>query len=114
MGPKTYTLDTTPPQPWNAEIWLTGGHKRHEIDTTTILLEGVYTWKLPPYPAIHGPRLIVPFDGNDVLAAALAKLPHLAPGTYRIPLEITGKLFDGTPFRGSDTIRLTVPEASPE
>jgi hypothetical protein len=108
--PRKYTLDTTVPQPWNAEIWLTGGHKREEINTTTILLEGIYEPVADPYPKPHGPRLVVPFDGNHVLAALTAKLPHLTPGKYRIGLEITGLLLDGTPFRGVGYIHLIIPE----
>jgi len=106
--PSSYSTDQPLPDPWNAEIWLTGGHTRDEIDTTTILLEGMYTPSADPYPAVHGPRLIVPFAGSDVYEALLSKLPHTEPGRYRIALEITGNLYDGTPFRGSGTIRLEI------
>jgi hypothetical protein len=108
-NPKRYTLDTAVPDPWNAEIWLTKGHKREEINTTTILLEGIYKPSADPYPAERGPRLIVPFSGEEVLTALLTKLPHMTSGRHRIPLEITGLLLDGTPFRGVGYIKLTVP-----
>lgn len=108
--PKSYSADEPFPHPWNAEIWLTGGHKRDEIDTTTILLEGTYTPIGAPYAAVHGPRLIVPFLGSDVYEALLSKLPHTEPGKHRIGLEITGELLDGTPFRGTGYIHLTIPE----
>lgn len=108
--PKKYLLDAPVPYPWNAEIWLTGGHKRDEIDIATIRLEGTYSPSDTPTPAVHGPRLIVPFDGEVVRDLLLVKLPHIAPEKYRIPLEITGLLQDGTSFRGTGYIHLTVPE----
>lgn len=114
--PKSYTWDGVPP-PWNAEISLTGGHKRHEIDTSTILLEGTYS-PGTPYNATHGPRLILPFDGLDVKAAIEPYLPwHMGvvmPGRYRIELEITGNLlpeYGGELFRGTGVITVTVPES---
>jgi len=108
--PKSYTLDTSTPDPWYAEIWLTGGHKREEINVTTIQLEGEFAPSAMPYPAEHGPRLIAPFDGETVKMLLLQKTVHMAPGRYRIPLEITGLLKDGTPFRGTGYIRLIIPE----
>jgi len=108
--PKSYTLDTVIPNPWNAEIWLTGGHKREEIDIATIQLEGSFAPSATPYPAKHGPRLIIPFDGETVKMLLLQKIAHTAPGKYRIPLEITGLLKDGTPFHGTGHIRLIIPE----
>jgi len=116
--PKYLTYDTTPPEPYNAEVWLTGGHKAQtEINATTILLEGLYSPSGTPYNAIHGPRLIIPFAGADVKAAIFLKLPShmgiLTPGTYRIPLEITGKLYTGETFRGDGVIVVTVPNPPP-
>lgn len=109
-NPRSYTLYSTVPNPWNAEIWLTRGHKRDEINTTTILLEGVYPPMADPYPATHGPRLIIPFNGETVKMLLLQKLVHEAPGRHRVPLIITGFLLDGIPFRGVGYIKLTIPE----
>jgi hypothetical protein len=115
--PKGYTLDGTVPSSWNAEIKLTGGHKAQtEINASTILLEGLYSPSSAAYNATHGPSLIVPFNGNDVKAALDSKLPYhmgiVAPGRYRIPLEINGTLYTGEEFLGSGTITVTVPEDS--
>ena len=116
--PKTYTWDNLPPDPWSAEVALTGGHKADEIDGTTIWLEGMYLPSGPLYPAPHGPKVMVPFDGWDVKAAIEPKLPwHMGivmPGRYRIELEITGNTlpeYGGLPFRGIGTITITVPES---
>lgn len=116
--PRTYTWDGTVPALWNAQVWLKQGHKAQtEIDHTTIRLEDIYEPIYDEiYNATHGPRLIIPFDGDDVKAALLSKLPAhmgiLIPGRYRIPLEITGKLYTGETFRGSGVIVVTVLEPS--
>jgi hypothetical protein len=116
--PKTYTWNGIPPDPWNAEVWLKKGHKaQEEIVPESIRLEDIYTPEAPPYPKVHGPRLVIPFDGYDVRAAILPKLPThmglLVPGTYRIKLKITGSLIGGELFEGYGVIRVTVPEATP-
>jgi len=117
--PKNYLwLDNNFPEPWNAEIWLKGGHKAQiEINTTTIQLAGPYS----PYAtenAVHGPRLIAHFHGVQVGAALAAshQIPdHMGifiPGTYRVYLEITGYLkpeYGGTLFRGDGVIVVTIP-----
>ena len=115
--PKGYTLDGTVPDPWNAEIQLTGGHKAQtEINASTILLEGLYSPSSAAYNTTHGPKIIVPFSGNNVKAAVDSKLPYhmgiVAPGRYRISLEINGTLYTGEEFRGSGTITVTVPDGS--
>jgi hypothetical protein len=118
FDPKTYAWDTTVPQPWNAEIWRQKVKER--ADPTTIRLEDIYK-PTGTTPAIHGPRLIVHFDGNDVRAAIWPKLPTthmgiLIPGTYRVKLKVSGNLlpeFGVTPFEGYGTITVTVPELPP-
>jgi hypothetical protein len=111
--PKSYTYDNPPPNPWNAEVWLKGGHKAQtEIDKSTIKLEGLYSPSATPYNALHGPKLVVPFLGNDVKAAIYAKLPGhmgvLTPGIYRLQLVITGKLLTGEDFMGDGVVTVTV------
>jgi len=115
FDPNSYIWDTTVPDPWNAEIW--GQDAQRRVDPSSIRLEGIYLPSAPPYPAIHGPRLIVPFNGYDVKSAIFPKLPYdtgtglLIPGIYRISLEITGYLkpeYHGTPFRGSGIVVVTV------
>jgi len=109
--PRVYELNNNPPT-WNAEIYFAPPRPLDEIDVETIQLEGGYTPVSDPYPTVTS-RLVVPFDGYDVLDALMPKLPHMAPGEYRVYLEITGKLFDGTPFSGSGGINVVVPEPSP-
>ncbi|TET18872.1 hypothetical protein E3J74_08825 [Candidatus Bathyarchaeota archaeon] len=109
--PPDYLLDSNPPDPWNAEMWLTGDHDFTEIDPTTIWLEGIYSPEYDPYPSENKPRLVVPFDGYDVLIALMLKVGHMVPGgEYRVYLEITGELNDGTPFAGKSGISLLIPE----
>jgi hypothetical protein len=116
--PRSYTFDNPPPDPWVAQLLLTGGHRVGEIDEATILLEGMYPPSGPMYPAPHGPKVMVPFGGLDVKAAIEPKLPwHMGivmPGKYRIELEITGNLlpeYGEEPFRGTGVITVTVSES---
>ena len=109
--PPSYILDNMPPDPWNAEVFFAPPRDLDEINTTTILLEGLYTLESAPYPTESPSRLILPFDGYEVLAAVLLKAGHMMPGQeYRIYLEITGELNDGTPFAGEGGINLIIPE----
>ena len=115
--PKGYTWRDGAPDPWNAEIGLKGGHKAQtEINATTIRLEGQYSNSSAIYNATHGPRIIVPFNGNDVKAALDSKLPYhmgsAIPGRYRLSLDINGTLYTGEEFQGSGIIVVTVPEDS--
>ena len=117
--PVDYVLDNPIPDPWNAEIWLIGDYDIDEIDPTSLVLEGMYEPVSDPYEAEDRPRLVVPFDGYDVLYAVLLKAGHLAPGgEYRVWLEMTGEAVDKktqqrTPFEGKGGISLIVPENSP-
>ena len=116
--PVTYTLGNPPPDPWHAEIFFAPLLPLEQIDTSTILLEGMYSPSgTPTILATSPPRMSVPFDGDDVLRAVLAKAPHLEPGfTYHISLTITGNLkteYGGTPFSGDGAVNLIIPEISP-
>lgn len=112
--PATYILgDTAPSDPWNAEIYFAPPRPLTDVDTTTLLLEDTYSPEAPPYPHPSKDRIIVPFHGDDVVDALLSKLPHMAPGIYVVPLEVSGRLTDGRSFRGSGTITLTYPEFPP-
>lgn len=113
FDPKYYTWDTPPPNPWNAEIWLTGGHKAAtEINASTILLQGLYSPSGPTYLIPQDSRLGVPFNGNDVKAAIMPLLPThmgiLIPGRFRISLTITGNLNTGEAFSGDGVVVVTV------
>lgn len=110
--PRDYTLDTNPPDEWNAEINFAPPRPLDEIDVTTIELEGGYKPVGEPYVSASS-RLVVPFDGYDVLEALVLKLPHMEPWEFRISLEITGKLIDGTSFSGSGGINVIIPEGPP-
>ena len=113
FDPKSYTWDGLPSPTWNAEIWRQKVQDR--ADYATIKLEGTYSPAATPYPSLHGPRLIVPFSGDDVKAALFIKLPShmgvLTPGTYKVNLLVSGNLkaeFGGTAFEGYGQITVTV------
>ena len=83
-------------QPWNIELGFAPKRSVDEIDTSTILLEGLYNASSEPYDRKN--RVVVPFDGADVIEAAILKAGHLTPGSHLIYLEVSGELKDGTPF----------------
>jgi hypothetical protein len=114
--PRTHTLDNPPPQPWNVDLKFSPPRTVDEIDTSTILLEGRYSPSAEPYnhPRVRS-RVVVPFDGYDVLEAAILKTGHMTPGSHTVFLEITGQLKDGTPFNtgGSGVIVIFVDDFPP-
>jgi hypothetical protein len=110
--PATLILDSYVPNPWYAEIYFAPPRDLSTVDTSSLLLEGLYA---PTGAVTYHPlkdRLVVPFAGDDVLSAIMSKL-HMAPGIYVIFLEITGTLNDGTAFRGQGSITVTYPEFPP-
>jgi len=106
--PKTYLMWNPTPDPWRAVVGFRVWPHRNatDIDPSTILLEGKYRPESAPSPIFGGLLLVVPFDGMDVLEALMTKVPHMTPGQYLVELEITGRLYDRTPFRGSGVISL--------
>ncbi len=116
--PVQYRLGDPVPDDWDAEIFFAPLRDLNEIDTDTLLLEGMYSPSgTPTILATSPPRMTVPFDGDDVIRAVLEKSPHLDPGfTYHVYLTISGNLkpeFGGTPFSGDGAINLEIPEISP-
>ena len=116
--PVAYTLGNPVPDPWDAEIFFAPLLDLNEIDTSTILLEGLYSPSgTPTILETSPPRMSVPFNGNDVIRAVLGKLDHMEPGyTYHISLTITGNLkpeYGGNRFSGDGAINLVVPDVSP-
>jgi hypothetical protein len=110
--PYKTSLDEAPPEPWNAYIWGVSSGRVRDINPATMRLEGLYSptsTKLILWNLI----MIAYFHGYDVVQAIMVKLPHMGPGTYKVSLEITGNLKDGSPFRGSATITVTTPDPPP-
>jgi hypothetical protein len=111
--PTNYVFGGAVPYQWNAELFFAPPRPVTDIDQSTIKLEGVYSPTGPGTVESTTGRLIVPFDGNEVVTALLNKAGHLSPGEFRILLEITGNLNDGKPFAGSGGINLIVDSSSP-
>jgi len=115
--PRTYTLDmNSPPQPWNIDLKFAPPRSVDEIDTSSILVEGV---PIPYGDPINHPkkrsRVVVPFDGDWLLGVVMSKLSHagpIVPGAHLVTLVITGLLEDGKPFStgGSCVIVVFVPD----
>jgi len=111
--PVSYALSGPVPDPWQVELYFAPARPVEEVDPSTLLLEGMYE-PVSSYLHPNKPRLVACFDGYDVLNAILIKAGHLMPGRdYRVWLEISGFLHDGTPFSGEGGVILEVPEISP-
>ena len=104
---KPETLNVNMNGKWiTAFIALPEGYNASDIDTSTILLEGLFGAKLSN---IEGKRLMVKFDASSVTDYLWGKLYHMGIDRASIDLLITGKLKDGTQFAGSDTITIINP-----
>jgi hypothetical protein len=117
--PNTYDTANPPPNPWN--VWLhfaSSSVDASQLDASSILLEGIYHPISAPYDLASksGSWIVVPFDGYDVLTAAITKAGHMTPGqSYMVFLEVTGQTNDGTPFStgSSGAVIIFDPEVSP-
>lgn len=79
----------------SACIELPEGYEVEDIDVSTILLNAVVPTESSK---VGGKKLMVKFDRSEVIA--------LLPQLGEAELIITGTLFNGTKFEGSDTIRV--------
>ena len=98
------TLNLNSKNKWvTTYIELPEGYDVNDINVSTILLEDAIPAKLHPTKiGDHDndgiPDLRVKFDRSEVQAI-------LEPGE-EVEITVTGELYDGTPFEGSDTIRV--------
>jgi hypothetical protein len=117
--PNTYDTSNPVPQPWL--VWLhfaSNDVSASQLDASSILLEGVYAPSGAPYdlPSKSASWVVVPFNGYDVLIAAITKIGHMTVGqSYMVFLTVTGKTIDGTPFDtgSSGAVIIYDPEVSP-
>lgn len=77
------------------------GYAVGDIDVESILLEGLLEVQ---HSDVQGDVLMVKFDRQDVIAYIELVLEIELPAD--VTLMVTGELTDGTPFEGSDTIRV--------
>jgi hypothetical protein len=89
-----------------AHIELPEDYNAADIDTSTILLEGLFK---PERSSVGGKMLMVKFDAPGITDYLWGKLYHMGLERTSIELKVTGQLKDGTYFEGSDTITIMNP-----
>ena len=100
-----------------AYIELPKGYNVDDINVSSIMLNETIPAELRPtaigdYDNDTIPDLMVKFDRAEVISYILANanMTELIEKRFiTVTLTITGKLYDGTPFQGSDTIRIIMP-----
>jgi hypothetical protein len=122
ISPNTLNLENK--GKWiTAYIELPEGYSVADINRTTILLNGTISvdpfWISKPIKSVIGdydndsiPDLMVKFNRQQVINYIMANvdLERLYEVRFMtITLTVTGKLNNGTPFQGSDTIRIILP-----
>lgn len=96
------TLNVNMQGQWiTARIHLPEGYNVSDIDLSTIRLEGLFQVE---WSNIEGRALMVKFDAFAVTEYLSLKLIHMGVNRASTDLTVEGKLNDGTPFSGSDTI----------
>ncbi len=109
IEPKTLNLRSS--GKWiTAYIELLEGYDVADINVSTIMLNGTVPAELSPtaigdYDNDTVPDLMVKFDRAKTIEYILANV-NTRGRFMTITLTITGKLNDGTPFQGSDTIKI--------
>ena len=114
--PRVYEKGNPLPNPWNAQVYFAPLRPVEEINCSTLQLTCITHGghaPIGPCTVLTNNRLQVPFSGWDVLHILYGGMGHMAPGEYRIYLEITGKLkYSGTTFKGSGGINFVVPNST--
>jgi len=90
-------------------IELPENYRVADIDVSTILLNGTIGAELKPtaygdYDNDLVPDLMVKFSRAEAVSYILAE----GKGKSVVALTVAGKLKDGTPFEGSDTVRIVM------
>jgi Tol biopolymer transport system component len=96
-----------------AYVELPEGYDVSDINVSTIMLNGTVRSELSPtaigdYDNDGVPDLMIKFDRAAVVQYILDQVP-IEERFMTVTLTITGKLNDGTPFQGSDTIKIILP-----
>lgn len=88
-----------------AYIALPEGYNVSDIDTASILLQGLFA---PEWSNIEGGFLMVKFDASSVIDHLWNILYHMGNRAH-VEITVQGKLMNGLDFAGSDTITIMDP-----
>ena len=122
VGAETSVSVDIDPDTLNLEMygmWITvyigppDGYGVGDIDISTVKLEGLPLLELWD---VQDDKLMMKFNADDVIPIIWLKISHMGVPMQIMPydsdpveLTVTGKLRDGTSFKGSDEIRVIAP-----
>lgn len=88
-----------------------------QINASTVLLEGFMT-PTATWLTNISKEFVAQFDGDTVRNWVISKITHMGITTpqpwvpIKIPLKITGKLYNGTPWEGTGEVKVYIPDTS--
>jgi len=115
IEPKPLDLNNMPPVDFHVKLKIDDTPVVDQINGSTVLVEGVlspisnWTTKVPP-------EYVARFDGGDLANIIWNKIDHMGIVTpfpwvpVKVPLTITGLLYDETPWEGTGEAKVLIPE----
>ena len=115
ITPKPFDLENPDGVTAQVKLLVEGEPAVDQIDPDTVLLEGF----IAPYETwttTAPPNFYAKFPGSAVASWVLVTISHMGITTpkpwvpIKIPLKITGLLYDGTAWEGTGEIKVYIPE----
>lgn len=116
--PKPLDLENPDSVTVQVKVFRDGVSVVDQINASTVRLEG-YMTTINNWTTKAPPNFYAQFDGTAVANCIISKISHMGitrphpKNPVRIPLKITGKLYDGTPWEGTGEAKVYVPDIPP-